>query len=96
MTETHKVKNLAEIISNITGAEIEFVPNPRKEANENELLVKNDSLLKLGLNPITLESGLLEEIRDIANNYSDRCDKSKIPCTSLWTKSQKEGKPIIN
>ena len=94
MTETHRVKELAELISSKTGCDIAYLDNPRKEADENELIVENGGLLALGLSPITLNDGLLEEVRDIANRYSDRCDKSKIPCTSNWVAnavSKKEG-----
>ena len=32
MTETHRLIDLAQIVSRLTGAEIDFVHNPRKEA----------------------------------------------------------------
>lgn len=93
MTETHRLIDLANMIKDLTGIAIEHVPNPRKEADENELHVVNDRFLALGLNPITLSSGLLEEIRDIAKKYAHRCDKSKIPCHSYWTsETEKDSK----
>lgn len=84
MTEVHRVRDLAGMVSRITGAEIAFLPNPRLEAAENDLAAANDGLLDLGLEPVRLEEGLLTEVYDVAKRYASRVDRSRIPCTSLW------------
>ena len=86
MTETHRVRDLAELVAELTGAKIAWLPNPRKEAAENDLVVRNDQFRALGLDPITLRAGLLEEVVEVAKKYAYRVDRSRIPCVSAWTK----------
>ena len=93
MTETHRVRDLAQLVAKLSGAEVQMVPNPRKESAENELHVKNDTFIGLGLEPTKLAEGLLTEVEDVARKYADRADRSKIPARSLWTAKQTAGVP---
>ncbi|MFN7677809.1 MAG: NAD-dependent epimerase/dehydratase family protein [Cyanobacteriota bacterium] len=88
MTESHRVADLAQKVAALTGAEINFLSNPRNEAIENDLIVDNRCFIELGLNPTTLDDGLLTEVVDVARRWADRCDRSRIPCLSAWTRRQ--------
>jgi UDP-sulfoquinovose synthase len=88
-TECLNVKDLAEKISEITGAEVRFYENPRNEDSKNDLKFNNEGLLNLGLSPITLDDGLLDEVMKIAHRYRDRCILDKIICTSIWSEDRK-------
>jgi len=90
MTESHQVGELANKVASLTGADINYLPNPRNEAVENDLIVDNKCFIELGLNPTTLDNGLLEEVVEVAKKYSNRCDLKRIPCVSSWTKKQAE------
>ncbi|SAY39489.1 UDP-sulfoquinovose synthase (EC 3.13.1.1) [Candidatus Synechococcus spongiarum] len=90
MTESHQVGQLAQKVAHLTGAEVAHLPNPRNEAKDNDLTVDNRCFLDLGLEPTTLDDGLLTEVVDVARRYAERCDRRRIPCTSAWTRTQAE------
>jgi UDP-sulfoquinovose synthase len=93
MTEVHRVRDLAGIVARLTESEIDYLDNPRREAEENDLVVANDHLLGLGLKPITLADDLLTEVTEIASRYVGRCDLEKIPARSLWVQRPPMAQP---
>lgn len=86
MTETHRVADLAAMVSNLTGATIGSFENPRNEAPFNDLIVQNQQFLDLGLKPITLSEELMNEVISTVTPNSSRINRDKIPCTSKWIK----------
>lgn len=84
------MRDVAEIVARISGATVQQVSNPRQEDAENELDVSNDKFKLLGLDPILLDSaeGLMTEVKDIANKFADRCDRSKVISKSYWNKKR--------
>ncbi len=99
VTETWTIAELAEKVARISGAEIRRYQNPRKEAAQNKLVVDRDKFMSLGLNPTTLDQGLLGEVVEIAQRYKERCVIERILPSSRWTKAQQldsDGQAVEN
>jgi UDP-sulfoquinovose synthase len=84
MTECHRVRDLAKLVSTLTGVPVGTTDNPRNEAAENGLDVENAKFLALGLKPTKLDEGLLAEVIEIAKKYSSRCKLDRIMPSSYW------------
>ena len=101
VTETHRIADLAKMIERLTGAEIANLPNPRREADENDLVVRNGQFLELGLDPTKLsgelrdKDELLQEIVGIAQHYRDRADFTKIISRAVWRKGMETAEDLI-
>jgi len=95
VTEVYQVRELAELIAKLTDATIANLPNPRREAVENDLNVSRDQFVALGLDPTFLSEGLLEEARDIAFRYRDRVDTTKIIARSVWRKGMETSPDLV-
>mmetsp|Transcript_36192 Transcript_36192/g.116215 ORF Transcript_36192/g.116215 Transcript_36192/m.116215 type:complete len:423 (+) Transcript_36192:348-1616(+) len=90
VAETARVRDVAAIVSQLTGVEMQTMENPRNEAAENDLDVANQKFQMLGLEPTLLESsaGLMAEVTDIANKYQSRCDRAKVVSKAYWNKER--------
>jgi UDP-sulfoquinovose synthase len=88
VAETLRVGDLAKLVSDKTGCGVRFLANPRKEDAANELDVANQKFCNLGLNPITLDERLLDEVVNIAGKYRSRCDQTKVLPSSFWNKDR--------
>ena len=84
VSEVFKVKELAELISNKSNCGINYIDNPRNEAQENELEVENKTFIDLGFKPHKLGDNLINEIESNVSKYIDRVDESKILSKVKW------------
>lgn len=91
VAETHRVRDLAALVAEVTGASVAMVDNPRKEAAENTLKVSNRGFRKLGLNPMLLHNALLDETLEVVERYKHRVNFEAVPATVLWTAENRPG-----
>ena len=97
IAETRRVRDVAKMVADQTGVEVNFIPNPRQEAAENELEVANRNFCNLGLTPQTLDETLFDEVQTVVNKYKHRCDPQMILPASFWNKKRaEECKPLEN
>lgn len=95
VTESHRVSDLAQMISSLTGVPIQLIPNPRVEAAENELIVQNTQFLERGLQPTKLYDGLLVEVCEIARRYKQRVVQDSILPKTKWRKELPSGEGVL-
>lgn len=84
IAETRRVRDIAKMVADQTGVEVKNLPNPRQEAAENELDVSNRKFKGLGLDPVTLDERLFDEVNEVVKKYKDRCDPKMILPSSFW------------
>lgn len=84
VSEVHSVLQLAKILEDQYGAEIDYKENPRKELSENELEVSNTGLVSLGFEPIKLNQGLVDDVRFIAESTKKYFNKDNVMSSPKW------------
>ena len=84
VSEVLSVSQIANIISEQYGSDIDYLDNPRKELAENELEVSNDGLKSLGFQPILLNKGLIEDIELLAKSTQDNFNKKNVLNSPSW------------
>jgi UDP-sulfoquinovose synthase len=88
-TEQFSVLQLAEMVKTAgkqldLDVEIDYLPDPRVEAEEHYYNAKHSKLIDLGLKPHYLSDSLLDSLVNIAVRYKDRIDMSLIPPRVNW------------
>ncbi len=90
VAETLTVIDLANLVAGRTGAKIAHVANPRAEATENDLVVSNATFRALGLDPILLDSTLLERTIALSQKHRERVNSAMIPAQSAWNSQRQQ------
>lgn len=88
VAETHRVRDLAKMIDAKTRTGIDYISNPRNEAAENELEVRNDKFGNLGVDFKSLDENLFDEVSNIAQKYRHRADLQLVYPKSYWNKNR--------
>lgn len=86
MTESKSVAELAKTVAQTYAkdAQIEFLDNPRVEADTHYYNVKHTALVDLGLEPHLLADTLIESLFGIVEQHSDRIDERALRPTVDW------------
>src|SRR6202050_2540648 len=94
-TEQFSVLEIAQLVESAgkklgMAVEVEYLPDPRVEAEEHYYNAKHSKLIDLGLEPHFLSRSLLDSLMNIALKYRDRIDASLIYPHVNWRSSSNE------
>jgi UDP-sulfoquinovose synthase len=98
MTEQFSVLELAQMVQAASRklglqVEIDYLPDPRVEAEEHYYNARHSKLIDLGLRPHFLSDSLLDSLMNTALKYRDRIDASLIPPRVNWRSPNNERRP---
>src|ERR1700677_872655 len=101
-TEQFSVLDLAHLVQNAgkqTGlkVEIDYLSDPRVEAEQHYYNAKHSKLIDLGLRPHLLSDSLLDSLIDIAVRYKDRIDTALFLPRVNWrqARNDRREKPVL-
>jgi UDP-sulfoquinovose synthase len=95
LTETMSVAELAKVVAGAyPGAtDVEFVDNPRVEAEEHYYHVTHQALVDLGLEAHYLSETLIESMFGIVERYQDRVDRDALVPLVNWRRASNPVRP---
>ncbi len=95
LTETMSVAELAKVVAEAyPGAtDVEFVDNPRVEAESHYYQVTHQALVDLGLEPHYLSETLIESMFGIVERYQDRVDRDALVPLVNWRRASNPVRP---
>ena len=96
MTESKSVAELAKTVAETYAqdAQIEFLDNPRVEADTHYYNVKHTRLVELGLEPHLLADTLIESLFAIVERHKDRVDERALRPTVDWRTTASPRTPV--
>ncbi|MGH3321109.1 MAG: NAD-dependent epimerase/dehydratase family protein [Streptosporangiaceae bacterium] len=93
MTESFSVAELAKTVSDTypKPVEVEYLDNPRVEADSHYYNVVHTALMDLGLKPHLLSDTLLESLFDITEEHRHRADPAAVRPSVSWREPRERG-----
>jgi UDP-sulfoquinovose synthase len=86
MTESMSVLDIAKVVADLhpDDVTIDYLPNPRVEAESHYYNVKHTGLVELGLQPHLLSETLLTSLYGLAERYKHRADLAALRPSVTW------------
>src|SRR5271163_1722439 len=94
-TEQFSVLEIAQMVESAgkklgIAVEVEYLPDPRVEAEEHYYNAKHSKLIELGLKPHLLSDSLLDSLMNVALKYRDRIDPAVMLPRVNWRQPRNE------
>jgi UDP-sulfoquinovose synthase len=86
MTESMSVRDIAKLVADLhpNAVDVEYLDNPRVEAEAHYYKVTHSGLVELGLSPHLLSDTLLTSLYSVADRYKHRADPAALRPNVRW------------